>query len=138
MLIGYLKFVYQETEKTKLERVLTIQRYNFTTLTTGHFIGLIDTFQNDTLETTETTGEKNDCNIFGEKNFFDRLIVMDDVSGLADKSDGLVSATFLAALLLFFLPKYKARSRTSSQNYIETLLWRFYLLITTRSYIFKL
>ena len=50
---------------------------------------LIETFQKDTLNEQDDTVDKeqNNCSIFREKKKFDRLIVMDDVSGLADKSN---------------------------------------------------
>ena len=50
---------------------------------------IIETFQKETYDEDEKTNEN--CNIFGENKRFDRLIVMDDVSGLADKSNDFVS-----------------------------------------------
>ena len=49
---------------------------------------LIKTFQKETLNSDDDNQETNNdnCNIFGEKKI-DQLIVMDDVSGLADKSN---------------------------------------------------
>ena len=51
---------------------------------------LIEAFQKDTLDDdnqeTKENNDNNNCNIFGKKNLF-KLIAMDDVSGLADKSN---------------------------------------------------
>ena len=46
---------------------------------------IIETFQKETYDKDEKTN--GNCNIFGENKKFDKLIVMDDVSGLADKSN---------------------------------------------------
>ena len=46
---------------------------------------IIETFQKETYD--EDKKPNNNCNIFGEHKKFDKLIVMDDVSGLADKSN---------------------------------------------------
>ena len=46
---------------------------------------IIETFQKETYNKDEKTN--GNCNIFGENKKFDKLIVMDDVSGLADKSN---------------------------------------------------
>ena len=49
---------------------------------------LIETFQQERLDDEVLeNNEENDGNIFVEKNKFDRLIVMNDVSGLQDKSN---------------------------------------------------
>ena len=49
---------------------------------------IIDTFKKDSFDQdNEETNNNFDCNIFGENKTFDRLIVMDNVSGLADKSN---------------------------------------------------
>ena len=45
---------------------------------------IIETFQKETYDEDEKTNDS--CNIFGENKKFDKLIIMDDVSGLADKS----------------------------------------------------
>ena len=55
-----------------------------------NFNFLIEKFQKDTFndnDKNKETANKDNCNIFGEKIKFDKLIVMDDVSGLADKSN---------------------------------------------------
>ena len=48
---------------------------------------LIVSFQKETFEEENTNKnvDENDCNIFGAQKHFDRLIVMDDNSGVADK-----------------------------------------------------
>ena len=46
---------------------------------------IIETFQKETYDEDKKTNDN--CNIFGENKKFDKLIVMDDVSGLADKSN---------------------------------------------------
>ena len=59
---------------------------------------LLETFQKDTLDDEDkqeiTDKENNNCNIFGEKKM-DKLIVTDNVSGLADKSNDF--SNFLTA-----------------------------------------
>ena len=59
---------------------------------------LLETFQKDTLDDEDkqeiTDKENNNCNIFGEKKI-DKLIVTDNVSGLADKSNDF--SNFLTA-----------------------------------------
>ena len=75
----------------KLENVLATQMSNFTILTIyqtltyllKHFKKILD---DDNQETKENNNDNN-CNIFGEKKKFDKLSVMDDISGLADKSN---------------------------------------------------
>ena len=46
---------------------------------------IIETFQKETYDEDEKTN--GSCNIFGENKKFDKLIVMDNVSGLAGKSN---------------------------------------------------
>ena len=46
----------------------------------------IKTFQRDLIN-NDNQGTKNDCNIFGENKIFYKLIVMNNVSGLEDKSN---------------------------------------------------
>ena len=46
---------------------------------------IIETFQKETYGVDEKTNENDNCNIFGKNTKFDKLIVMDNVSGLADK-----------------------------------------------------
>ena len=46
---------------------------------------ITETFQKETYDVDEKTNDN--CNIFGENKKFDNLIVMDNVSGLADKSN---------------------------------------------------
>ena len=46
---------------------------------------IIETSQKGTYEEDKRTNDN--CNIFGENRKFDKLIVMDDVSSLADKSN---------------------------------------------------
>ena len=46
---------------------------------------IIETFQKETYDEDEKTNDS--CNIFGENKKLDKLIVMDNVSGLADKSN---------------------------------------------------
>ena len=54
----------------------------------NNFNLLIETFQKDTIDDNQETNNNNDDYIiFGENKTFDKLIVMDDVSGLADKSN---------------------------------------------------
>ena len=59
---------------------------------------LLETFQKDTLDDEDkqeiTDKENNNCNIFGEKKI-DKLIVTDNVSGPADKSNDF--SNFLTA-----------------------------------------
>ena len=59
---------------------------------------LLETFQKDTLDDEDkqeiTDKENNNCNIFDEKKI-DKLIVTDNVSGLADKSNDF--SNFLTA-----------------------------------------
>ena len=53
---------------------------------------LIETFQKETYDENKKADSKIDrdgCNIFGENKKFDKVIVMDDISGLADKSNFL-------------------------------------------------
>ena len=52
---------------------------------------IIETFQKETYDEDKKTNDN--CNIFGEIKKFDKLIVMDDVASLADKSN--VFADFL-------------------------------------------
>ena len=52
----------------------------------------IETFQKETYDEDEKSDsdskiDGDGCNIFGENKIFDKLIVTDDVSGLADKSN---------------------------------------------------
>ena len=53
---------------------------------------IIETFQKETYDGDEKTNDNDNCNIFGENKKFDKLIVMDDISGLAVKSNDF--ATF--------------------------------------------
>ena len=46
---------------------------------------IIETFQKETYDEDEKANDNDNCNIFGENKKFDKLIVMDDISGLADK-----------------------------------------------------
>ena len=46
---------------------------------------IIETFQKETYGVDEKTSENDNCNIFGKNIKFDKLIVMDNVSVLADK-----------------------------------------------------
>ena len=59
---------------------------------------LLETFQKDTLDDEDkqeiTDKDNNNCNIFGEKKI-DKLIVIDNVSGLAGKSNDF--SNFLTA-----------------------------------------
>ena len=48
---------------------------------------LLETFRRDSTDNVDEQNTNDNCNIFGEKKKFDRLLVMDDVSGLADKSN---------------------------------------------------
>ena len=53
---------------------------------------LIETFQKETYDEDEKADsdskiDGDDCNIFGENKKFDKLIIMDDVSGLVNKSN---------------------------------------------------
>ena len=48
---------------------------------------IIETFQKETYGVDEKTNDNNNCNILGENKKIDKLIVMDGVSGLADKSN---------------------------------------------------
>ena len=50
---------------------------------------IIETFQKETYDEDKKTNDN--CNIFGENKNFDKLIVMDDVSGLADKSNNFAN-----------------------------------------------
>ena len=57
---------------------------------------LIKTFQKETYDEDKKAGSESKidhdgCNIFGENNKFDKFIVMDDVPGLADKSNEFVT-----------------------------------------------
>lgn len=48
----------------------------------------IKTFQRETFDEKSEKEDNDSCeNILGEKNKFDKLIVMDDVSGMPDKSN---------------------------------------------------
>ena len=56
----------------------------------------IETFQKEIYDENKNVDSDckisgDNCNIFGENKKFDRLIVMDDVSGLADKSKNFVN-----------------------------------------------
>ena len=63
---------------------------------------LIETFQKVTLEDdnqeTKENNDDNNCNISGEKKF-DKLIFMDNISGLADKSNDF--SNFLTVIRKF-------------------------------------
>ena len=50
---------------------------------------LLEIFQRDTIGNDKENADKDidKCNIFGENKRFEKLIVMDDISGLADKSN---------------------------------------------------
>ena len=67
------------------------QCFNYT-LVEFHYPGdvddfnlIIERFQKKTHDNADNNN--GNCNIFGENKNFDKLIVMDDVSGLADKSN---------------------------------------------------
>ena len=47
---------------------------------------IIGTFQKEICDKDGKTNDNNNC-IFGENKKFDKLIVMDNISGLADKSN---------------------------------------------------
>ena len=75
---------------------------------------LLKHFKRTRFSDDETTN-KDDCNIFGENKKFDKLIVMDDVSGLADKSNDFsnffkVSQKFDYICLYIFHIIYSTRS----------------------------
>ena len=74
---------------------------------------IIETFEKETYEEDKNTNEN--CNIFGENKKFDKIIVMDNVSGLADKSNGFanfltVSRKFGYICLYIFRIIYPAKS----------------------------
>ena len=50
---------------------------------------ITETFQKETYDEDEKTNEN--CYIFGENKKFDKLVVMDDISGLADKSNNFAN-----------------------------------------------
>ena len=74
---------------------------------------IIETFQKETYDVDEKTN--NNCNIFGENKKIDKLIVMGDVSGLADKSNDFanfstVSRKFDCICLYIFHIVYLTKS----------------------------
>ena len=50
---------------------------------------LLETFRRDSIDDVDEQNTNNNCNIFEEKKRFDRLIAMDNVSGLENKSNDL-------------------------------------------------
>ena len=78
---------------------------------------LLEKFQRDTIDNDEEKADLdvNKCNIFGENNKFDKLIVMDDNSGLAGKSNDFsnfvtVSRKFSYLFLYIFHIVYPTKS----------------------------
>ena len=75
---------------------------------------LIETFQKETYDEDEKADSDSKicgdgCNIFGENKKFGKLIVMDDVSGLADKSNdftNFLSQSKIWLCLSVYLPYY--------------------------------
>ena len=49
----------------------------------------LETFRRDSIDDVDEQNTNNNCNIFEEKKRFDRLIAMDNVSGLENKSNDL-------------------------------------------------
>ena len=74
-------------------------------------------FEGTLLERFQRKREKNSCNeiFMGENTLLDRLVVMDDVSGLADKSENF--ANFL----------------TVSRKFGFTCIYIFYIIYPTRN-----
>ena len=75
---------------------------------------IIETFQKETNENNKKTNANDNCNIFGENKKFDKLIVLDDVSGLADKSNDFanfltVSQKFGYICLYIFHINYRTK-----------------------------
>ena len=76
---------------------------------------IIETFQKETYDEGEKTNDNDNFNIFGENRKFDKLIVIDDVSGLADKSNDFayfltVSQKFEYICLYIFHNTYSTKS----------------------------
>ena len=69
---------------------------------------IIETFQKKTYDEDKKTKYNNSCNIFGENKKFDKPIVRDKVSGLADKSNDF--ANFLTLSQKFFHITYPTKS----------------------------
>ena len=69
---------------------------------------IIQTFQKKTYDKDKKTKDNNSCNIFGENKKFDKPIVRDKVSGLADKSNDF--ANFLTLSRKFFHIIYPTKS----------------------------
>ena len=81
---------------------------------------IIETFQKETYDEDKKTNDN--CNIFGENKKFDKLIVMDDVSGLADKSNDFanfltVSQKFGSICLYIFHIIYLADDFILDKNF---------------------
>ena len=77
----------------------------------------LEKFQRDTIDNDEEKADLDvsKCNIFGENNTFDKLIVMDDDSGLAGKSNDFsnfvnVSRKFNYLFLYIFHIAYPTKS----------------------------
>ena len=84
---------------------------------------IIETFKKDSFDRdNEETNNNSDRNIFGQNKKIDKLIVMDDVSGLADKSNDFsnfltVSRKF-SCILSVYLPYYLSNKIHLANNFI--------------------
>ena len=70
-------------------------------------------FEGTLLERFQRKREKNSCNeiFMGENTLLDRLVVMDDVSGLADKSENFANfLKFRFTCIYIFQTIYPARN----------------------------
>ena len=81
------RITLSKNEEENIRSCFDIQVYFTYPQSVYEFDYLIENFQR--IKTTNNYDE--DDNIIGESNKFDRRIVMDDVSGLADKSDNFAS-----------------------------------------------
>ena len=79
----------------------------------SEFDYLIENFQRN----KKTDNYKDDDNVIGEGNNFDRLIVMDDVSGLVDKSNNFASFLTVARKFNFTVVYVFHTMYPSKQNW---------------------
>ena len=99
--------------------------FNYTTIEFHYpdnlpdFYMFLETFQKDAIDDEDkqetTDKDNNNCNIFGKKKKFDKLIVMEDVLGLEDKSNGF--SNFL----------------TVSQKFAYIYLYNFHIIYPSKS-----